>query len=68
MPKYDGTGPMGQGPMTGRGMGNCNSFRSGFPCRGLRFLNRQNPKNLEDYRDELKEELSYVENEIKDSK
>lgn len=25
MPKRDGTGPMGQGPMTGRGLGNCNN-------------------------------------------
>ncbi|HDR73327.1 MAG TPA: hypothetical protein ENN85_05410 [Methanoculleus sp.] len=24
MPGYDGTGPRGQGPMTGRGMGYCN--------------------------------------------
>lgn len=23
MPAYDGNGPQGQGPMTGRGMGNC---------------------------------------------
>lgn len=23
MPGYDGTGPAGAGPMTGRGMGNC---------------------------------------------
>jgi hypothetical protein len=23
MPRFDGTGPMGQGPMTGRGMGYC---------------------------------------------
>jgi len=23
MPLLDGTGPMGQGPMTGRGLGNC---------------------------------------------
>jgi len=23
MPGYDGTGPLGQGPMTGRGMGLC---------------------------------------------
>jgi len=23
MPKFDGTGPQGQGPMTGRGMGPC---------------------------------------------
>ena len=25
MPKFDGTGPMGQGPRTGRGLGNCPS-------------------------------------------
>lgn len=25
MPKRDGTGPMGQGPMTGRGLGKCNN-------------------------------------------
>ncbi len=24
MPRFDGTGPLGQGPMTGRGMGYCN--------------------------------------------
>jgi hypothetical protein len=23
MPRFDGTGPMGKGSMTGRGMGNC---------------------------------------------
>ena len=26
MPGYDRTGPMGAGPMTGRGMGYCNSY------------------------------------------
>ena len=25
MPGFDGTGPMGQGSRTGRGMGNCNT-------------------------------------------
>ena len=25
MPRFDGTGPNGQGPMTGRGMGQCNN-------------------------------------------
>jgi len=24
MPRFDGTGPQGKGPKTGRGMGNCN--------------------------------------------
>ena len=27
MPAKDGTGPLGQGSRTGRGMGNCNSTR-----------------------------------------
>jgi hypothetical protein len=35
MPKMDGTGPEGKGPMTGRGMGKCsdgnqNTERGGF--------------------------------------
>lgn len=24
MPRFDGTGPQGKGPMTGRGLGQCN--------------------------------------------
>ncbi len=28
MPGYDRSGPMGQGPMTGRGMGRCNDNKS----------------------------------------
>ncbi|MBN1258522.1 DUF5320 domain-containing protein [Candidatus Peregrinibacteria bacterium] len=28
MPAFDGTGPMGQGAMTGRGMGSCSGGRS----------------------------------------
>ena len=27
MPRFDRTGPRGMGPMTGRGMGSCNSDR-----------------------------------------
>ncbi len=27
MPRFDGTGPMGIGPMTGRGLGPCGGFR-----------------------------------------
>ncbi|HBG49412.1 MAG TPA: hypothetical protein DDW90_07925 [Cyanobacteria bacterium UBA9971] len=51
MPRGDGTGPMGKGPATGRGYGNCLSYGlpvfagaiSGFGrsrgfCRGLCFL------------------------------
>lgn len=30
MPRRDGSGPMGQGPLTGRGMGNCSGSGRGF--------------------------------------
>ena len=36
MPGFDGTGPMGQGALTGRQMGNCAGARTGFGVgRGL---------------------------------
>lgn len=35
MPRMDGTGPFGQGPMTGRGMGRCGGMRGmNAPSRG----------------------------------
>jgi len=38
MPRGDGTGPMGMGPMTGRGAGNCVGYVSpGFANRGIGF-------------------------------
>ncbi|MBS7526303.1 DUF5320 domain-containing protein [Fusibacter paucivorans] len=40
MPRRDGTGPNGEGPMTGKGMGSCNSdsrqFSRGGSGRGRR--------------------------------
>ena len=36
MPRFDGTGPLGQGPMTGRGLGNCSGYRRfGYNRLGL---------------------------------
>jgi len=36
MPGFDGTGPLGQGAMTGRGMGRCNpAWNAGAIGRGL---------------------------------
>jgi hypothetical protein len=55
MPRGDGTGPMGLGPLTGRRVGYCTSFTApdfantalgfgGRGCgRGLRRMNRVNP-------------------------
>ena len=34
MPNFDRTGPRGQGPMTGRGMGNCRFRSANEPFRG----------------------------------
>ena len=41
MPRGDGTGPMGMGPLTGRRMGNCaGAGYSGYACGGGRFFGR----------------------------
>lgn len=37
MPRRNGTGPLGQGPMTGRGLGNCTGVRSAQYGLGLGF-------------------------------
>jgi len=66
MPKFDGTGPMGQGPRTGRGMGNCQGAGMGYgraygngqgACR--RFLNRKEESEM------LKDEESILEQDLK---
>jgi hypothetical protein len=73
MPNFDGTGPRGQGPLTGRGLGPCGyrgrmSFGGGYGY-GRRFIS---PKNelaaLEDDKEALKKELEEINNEIADLK
>ncbi|MDD4937874.1 MAG: DUF5320 domain-containing protein [Candidatus Shapirobacteria bacterium] len=64
MPNRDKTGPMGQGPSTGRGLGLCGGVRKGFGCgrgfgRGLGF----SKQSLVDYRKALEEELEDVKNQ-----
>lgn len=71
MPKFNGTGPMGQGPRTGRGLGPCwSGMRFGLGCGGgygygyRRFIS---PKNelaaLEDEEKMLEEELAVIREE-----
>ena len=69
MPTKDGTGPMGEGPLTGRGMGPCakdamaKGFRRGFkrgPRRGLGWCC---PEELTLTKDEQKKILQ---EEVKD--
>lgn len=40
MPRGDGTGPMGMGPMTGRGAGFCNGTRKMFRVFGFQGRRR----------------------------
>ena len=61
MPRFNGMGPLGQGPGTGRGFGPCGAgYRRGFGFR--RFFDRA------EERDVLKEEAGYLEQELKDIK
>ncbi len=34
MPRYNGTGPLGQGPLSGRGMGYCAERSQSYDARG----------------------------------
>ena len=79
MPAFDGTGPFGWGPMTGRGFGSCAGWGYGRgrgfgKGRGLGRLfgwgyssTKQDRKEmLKDYQGALREELEDVEKELKD--
>lgn len=76
MPNLNGTGPMGQGPCTGRGMGNCggakNVARGGCGCRrrfgGSARFSQNNTQSLEDEEKFLLEELEVVRKEKKNLK
>lgn len=69
MPRFDGTGPMGIGPLTGRGMGPCGggmrrSMWRGFG-RGFGFGRRWTQKDEEGA---LKEEIEILEEELSEAK
>lgn len=75
MPVFDGTGPQGAGPMTGRGMGRCGKGWGGFELgcgrggrRGLgRFFGggqAWSKADLEDYKKALREEIEDVDKEL----
>lgn len=80
MPNFDQTGPQGQGPMTGRGMGNCaGGMRRGRGCRnGMgyngRFSQRtyltkgEEVKALEEEAENLKADLKAIEEQINELK
>ena len=66
MPNQDATGPQGNGPMTGRGLGRCGGgFQRGAGCGGRRFLSRkESVEDLKDLQKNLREDLAAVDEEI----
>lgn len=76
MPKFDETGPMGNGPRTGWGMGPCAMSRGrGFGWKnfksGPKFMHLTKKDELENLEDEalaLEEELKAVKEKIEELK
>jgi len=92
MPNFDKTGPMGEGPNTGRGQGDCNDnqpnsnvnsprrgfgfgrgFRRGFGrCFGRCFggfgRSKITKADLQEYKENLKEEIEDIDEEINNLK
>jgi len=75
MPRFDSTGPLGQGPRTGRGLGPCGrGYGYGYGYR--RFASPKNEaaaleddiQTLEEELKTLKEEKAALEEELKDQK
>ena len=78
MPKQDGTGPLGQGPMTGRGLGLCNrrtGIRRGFGggrfalgTEQIGFTKDQEKKILQAELAEIEAEKTEIEKRLKELK
>lgn len=79
MPGGDGTGPLGQGPLTGRGLGPCGrglAFGRRFRRRYFRYpvvqpitLTKQEEKKiLEEEKKELELELKAIQEKLKELK
>jgi len=74
MPRYDGTGPFGQGPMTGRGTGACKGMAQRRCGRGrgmgpmvpaLNLSKEEKRKILEAELGQLESEKKQVEQQLK---
>ncbi len=59
MPRFDGTGPLGYGMRTGRGMGPCCGGRGIY---GRRYFSKKEETEM------LKDEITDLENEVKAAK
>lgn len=70
MPLRNGTGPLGQGPRTGRGFGNCcgRGWDRGFGWRRPAISPKEEKEMIEDELSLLKEEMSDLEQRLKELK
>lgn len=80
MPGFDGTGPRGNAPLTGRGLGSCNRNRMCKQGRGfgrglgqcfrspLTQTEENKTEQLKTLRESLNEELRWVDNELAKNK
>jgi len=81
MPQQDRTGPQGQGPMTGRGMGPCGrgqGFRQGFgrgfgrrffqPVQSVQYSEADEKKILAEELKEIEAEQKEIQNRLKELK
>ncbi len=59
MPKFDGRGPLGFGPMTGRGLGPCRNEIGCDRRYGRRFFTKKEEGEA------IKEEITELEKELK---
>lgn len=73
MPNFDRTGPMGQGPLTGKGLGLCGlglkrGWGRGFGFRRFFSLSKEEKKKiLEDEMKILEEELNAIKKELEEN-
>jgi len=69
MPNRDKTGPLGMGPLTGRGFGPCGSGFKRGPGRGLcRYFTWGQAKTDEEKRQSLIDYRKALEEELEDTK
>lgn len=68
MPRLNGTGPMGYGPKTGRGLGNCGNGRgwgNGFGCGFGRFWRFGNKVSAKEEKEILEQDVEVLQEELK---
>jgi len=66
MANFDGTGPNGRGPFTGRGFGSCGRGVRGFGYRRVSLTNEERKKILSEELKEIELERKEIEKEIKE--